>query len=133
MWPNVQSSLSQNRIDVLRKANEVIAGDEYFKFAYAYMHENLKFILNKPFNGKYVTEFRSKEDIANIISAYSLSLFLSLLLFKYLKSFCAGILNFFIVALTYIPTINVYSNNSIICKPVVFTSNLMADRIAFLS
>ena len=71
MWPNVQSSLSQNRIDVLRKANEVIAGDEYFKFAYAYMHENLKFILNKPFNGKYVTEFRSKEDIANIISAYS--------------------------------------------------------------
>ena len=127
MWPNVQSSLSQNRIDVLRKANEVIAGDEYFKFAYAYMHENLKFILNKPFNGKYVTEFRSKEDIANIISAYSLSLFLSLLLFKYLKSFCAGILNFFIVALTYIPAINVYSNNSIICTPVVFTSNLMAE------
>ena len=133
MWPNVQSSLSQNRIDVLRKANEVIAGDEYFKFAYAYMQENFKFILNKPFNGKYVTEFRSKEDIANIISAYSLSLFLSLLLFKYLKSFCAGILNFFIVALTYIPTINVYSNNSIICTPLVFTSNLMTDRIAFLS
>ena len=78
-------------------------------------------------------EFRSKEDIANVISAYSLSLFLNLLLFKYFKSFCANILNFFIVALTYIPTINVYSNNSIICIPVVFTSNLMADRIAFLS
>ena len=47
MWPNFQSSLSQNRIDVLRKANEVIEGDEYFKFAYAYMHDNFKFILNK--------------------------------------------------------------------------------------
>ena len=49
---NVQPSLSRNRIDLLRKANAVIEGNKNFKFAYADMHGNLKFILNKPFNGK---------------------------------------------------------------------------------
>ena len=34
------------------------------------MHSNLKFILNKPFNGKYFKHFISEEDIVNIISAY---------------------------------------------------------------
>ena len=66
---NVQPSLSRNRIDLLRKANEVIESNENFKFAYAHMHGNLKFLLNKPLNRKHVKHFRSEEDI-NIISAY---------------------------------------------------------------
>ena len=67
---NVQPSLSRNRIDLLKKANEVIEGNENLKFAYANMHGNLKFILNKPLHRKYVKHFRSKDDIINIISAY---------------------------------------------------------------
>ena len=67
---NVQSSLSRNRIDLLRKANEAIEGNENFKFAYANMHGNLKFVLNKTLNRKYVKHFRSEEDIIKIISAY---------------------------------------------------------------
>ena len=63
---NVQPSLSRNRIDLLRKANEVIEGSKNFKFAYADMHGNLKFVSNKP----YVKHFRTEEDIINIISAY---------------------------------------------------------------
>ena len=47
LWLNVQPSLSCNRIDLLRKANEVIEGNENFKFAYADMHGNLMFVLNK--------------------------------------------------------------------------------------
>ena len=60
---NVQPSLSRNRIDLLRKANEAIEGNENFKFAYANMHGNMKFILNKPLKRKYVKHFRSEEDI----------------------------------------------------------------------
>ena len=67
---NVQPSLSWNRIDLLKKANEVIEGNENFKFAYADMHGNLKFVLNKLINRKYVKHFRSEDDIINIISAY---------------------------------------------------------------
>ena len=64
MQLNVQPCLSRNRIDLLRK------GNENFKFAYADMHGNLKFILNKPLNRKYVKHFKSEEDIVNIKSAY---------------------------------------------------------------
>ena len=67
---NVQPSLSRNRTDLLRNANEAIEGNENFKSAYADMHRNLKFVLNKPLNRKYIKHFRSKEDIINIISAY---------------------------------------------------------------
>ena len=67
---NVQPSLSWNRIDLLRKANEAIEGNENFKFAYADMHSNLKFVLNKPLSRKYVKHFRSEGDIIDIISAY---------------------------------------------------------------
>ena len=70
MQLNVQPSLSQNRIDLLKKANEAIEGNENFKFAYGDMHGNLKLILNKPLNRKYVKHFRSKDDIINIISFY---------------------------------------------------------------
>ena len=63
---NVQPSLSRNRIDLLRKANEVIEGSKNFKFAYADMHGSLKFVSNKP----YVKHFRTEEDFINIISAY---------------------------------------------------------------
>ena len=64
MQLNVQPCLSRNRTDLLRK------GNENFKFAYADMHGNLKFILNKPLNRKYVKHFKSEEDIVNIKSAY---------------------------------------------------------------
>ena len=47
-----------------------IEGDENFKFAYADMQGNLKFILNKLLIRKYVKHFRSGEDIVNIISAH---------------------------------------------------------------
>ena len=67
---NVQPSLSRNRIDLLKKANEAIEGNENFKFAYADMHGNLKLILNKPLNRKFVKHFRSEDGIINIISAY---------------------------------------------------------------
>ena len=67
---NVQPSLSPNRTDLLRKANEATEGNENFKFAYVDMHGNLKFILNKPLNRKYVKNFRNEEDIVNIISGY---------------------------------------------------------------
>ena len=67
---NVQPSLSGNRIDLLRKANETIEDNENFKFAYAVMHGNLKFVLNKPLNRKYVKHFKSEDDIINIISVY---------------------------------------------------------------
>ena len=60
MQLNAQPSLSRNRIDLLRKANEAIEGNENFKFAYVDMHGNLKFVLNKPLNRKYVKHFRSK-------------------------------------------------------------------------
>ena len=65
---NIHPSLSYNRIDLLRKANELIEGNENFKFAYADMHGNLKFILkNKPLNRKHVLPCRTKKDIVNII------------------------------------------------------------------
>ena len=67
---NVQPSLSRNNIDLLRKANEVIEGNENFKFAYADIHVNLKFVLNKPLNRKYVKHFRSEDGIISIMSAY---------------------------------------------------------------
>ena len=67
---NVRPSLSRNRIDLLGKANEAIEGDENFKFAYADMHGNLKFALNKPLNWKYFKHFRNEEGIINIRSAY---------------------------------------------------------------
>ena len=67
---NVQPSLSRNRTDLLKKANEAIEGNENFKFAYADMHGNLKLILNKPLNRKFVKHFRSEDGIINIISAY---------------------------------------------------------------
>ena len=67
---NVRPSLSRNRIDLLRKVNEAIEGNENFKFAYADMHGNLKFVLSKALNRKYVKHFRSEEDIIKIISAY---------------------------------------------------------------
>ena len=70
MQLNVQPSLSRSRTDLLRKANEAIEGNENFKFAYADMHGNLKFVLNKPLNRKYVKHFRSEEGIIHIISAY---------------------------------------------------------------
>ena len=60
MQLNAQPSLSRNRIDLLRKANEAIEGNENFKFAYVDMHGNLKFVLNKPLNRKYVKHFRSE-------------------------------------------------------------------------
>ena len=45
--------------------------NEKFKFVYADMHHsNLKFILNNPLNGKYVNQFRNKNNITNIESAY---------------------------------------------------------------
>ena len=65
---NLQPSLSCNRIDLLRKANEAIEGNVNVKFAYADMHGNLKLILSRPLNRKYVTHLRSKEDIVNITS-----------------------------------------------------------------
>ena len=61
---NVQPSLSWNRIDLLRKANEEIEGNENFKFAYADLHGNLKFILNKPLNKKYFKHFRSEKTLS---------------------------------------------------------------------
>ena len=67
---NVQPSLSRNRIDLLRKVNEAIEDNENFKFAYADMRGNLKFLLNRPLNRKYIKHFRGEEDIINIISAY---------------------------------------------------------------
>ena len=67
---NVQPSLSRNGIDLFRKANESIEGNENFKFAYADMHGNLKFMLNRPLNIKYEKHFRSEEDIVHIVSAY---------------------------------------------------------------
>ena len=45
---NLQPSLSRNRTDLLRKANEAIEGNENFKFADVDIHDNLKFVLNKP-------------------------------------------------------------------------------------
>ena len=67
---NIQPSLSRNRIDLLRKANKAIESNENFKFAYADTHGNLKFVLSKPVNRKYVKHFRSEDDIIDIISAY---------------------------------------------------------------
>ena len=58
------------KLIMLRKANEAIEGNENFKFAYANMHGNLKFVLNKPLNRKYVKHFRTEENIIHIISAY---------------------------------------------------------------
>ena len=67
---NVQPSLSRFRIELLKKANEAIKDNRNFKFAYADIHGNLKFILNNPLNGKYVKHFRNENDIIDIVSAY---------------------------------------------------------------
>ena len=48
----------------------MIEDNENFKFAYADMHRNLKFILHNPLNGKYVKHFRNENDIIDIVSAY---------------------------------------------------------------
>ena len=37
---------------------------------YIFLHGNLKLVLNKPLNRKYVKHFTNKEDIINITSAY---------------------------------------------------------------
>ena len=44
--------------------------NENFKFGYADIHGNLRFILNNPLKGKYVKRFRNENDIIDIISAY---------------------------------------------------------------
>ena len=61
---NVQPSSSRNRIDLLRKANEEIEGNENVRFAYADLLGNLKFILNKPLNKKYFKHFRSEKTLS---------------------------------------------------------------------
>ena len=63
---NIQLYLSQNKIDLLRKVNKAIESNENFNLTSADMHENLKFILNKPFNRKYVKHFRSEVNFVNI-------------------------------------------------------------------
>ena len=67
---NVQPSLSHNKNDLLRKATEAIEGNENFKFAFADMHGNLKFILNKPLN-RYV---KHMSDMSSIYQATGLDL-----------------------------------------------------------
>ena len=67
---NVQPSLSRFQTELLKKANEVIEDNGNFKFVYADMHSNLKFILNNTLNVKYVKHFRNKNDIIDIVSAY---------------------------------------------------------------
>ena len=46
----VQPSLSRFQSELLKKANEAIKDNANFKFAYADMQGNLKFILNNSFN-----------------------------------------------------------------------------------
>ena len=70
VWLNIQPSLSHNKIDLLRKANEAVECNENFKFAYADMHGSLKFKLKKTLNRKYAKQFRNEKDIVNTISAY---------------------------------------------------------------
>ena len=70
LMQNVQPSISRSRIDLLKKANEAIEGNENFKFTYAHMHGNLKFIQNNPLDAKYVKPFKNKDNIISI-TAYS--------------------------------------------------------------
>ena len=44
--------------------------NENFKFAYADIHGNLRFILNNTLNGKYVKHFRNENNIIDIIFAH---------------------------------------------------------------
>ena len=66
---NVQPSLSRFQTELLKKANEAIEDNENFKFVYADMHCNFKFILNNPLNRKYMKHFRNENDIIDIVSA----------------------------------------------------------------
>ena len=67
----VELSLARFGIEQQKKVNETIEDNRNLKFAYADMHDNLKFILNNPLNGKYAKHFRNENDIIDIVSAYS--------------------------------------------------------------
>ena len=67
---NVQPSVSRFQNELLKKANQTIKNNENFKFAYADMHGNFKFVLNNPLNRKYLKQFRNENSIINIVSAY---------------------------------------------------------------
>ena len=64
----LQPSLTKQRIDLLKLANEKTKDVERIKFPYADMHGNLKIRLNSPINNRYIIDFQTEDDITNIIS-----------------------------------------------------------------
>ena len=63
-----QPFLTKQRLDLLKIASNRAKEMEYVKFPYADMHGNLKLILNNPIKNRYVIDFKTEEDITNIIA-----------------------------------------------------------------
>ena len=64
----LQPSLTKQRLDLLKIASDRTREMEDVKFPYADMHGNLKLILNNPIKNRYVIDFKTEEDITNIIT-----------------------------------------------------------------
>ena len=68
----LQPSLTSQRLKLLKIARDRTSEMEEVKFPHAEVHGNLKFILNTPVKNRYVIDFKTEEDITNLI--YSLGL-----------------------------------------------------------
>ena len=68
----LQPSLTSQRLKLVKIVRDRTSEMEEVKFPYADVHGNLKFFLNTPIKNRYVIDFKTEEEITNLI--YSLGL-----------------------------------------------------------
>ena len=66
---NFQPSLTKRRLELLQYAKEKLTAVKEVKFSYVDMHGNLKVVLNTPIRNRYVVDFKTKEDIGEILAS----------------------------------------------------------------
>ena len=68
---NLQTSLTERRLELLQYAIEKLTAVKEIKSPYADMHGNLKVVLNTPIRNRYVVGFKTKEDVGQILTSVS--------------------------------------------------------------
>ena len=69
----LQLSLTSQQLKLLKITQDMTSTMEEVKFPYADMHSGLKFILNTPVKNRYIIDFKTEEDITNLISSVELN------------------------------------------------------------
>ena len=66
---NLQPSLTKHRLGLLQYAKEKLTAVKEIKFPDADIHGNLKVVLNTPIRNWYLVEFKTKEDVGQILAS----------------------------------------------------------------